>query len=270
MIEARPALYMKNLKEYADVNVKRKLWQEICMEIIPNWGELSSENKIKSGQNVQQKWLNLRTCFCRELKAQKDVKSGQSASKRRKYIYFEKLMFLLLTIEQRPTESNIPQEETAEVEDHNLDEILIDTSIRTPTSSTKKKRRIQDGDTGNSAVEQEILKAVQQETDEDTHFALSLVSQLRSLSEDEKFEAKIDILKIFQQMKRRRSQSFRSTIAPQLPHASAIHQYGGSNPEPQQSGFSIIPSPAHTDDTIQSYVSLFTTGSSASEELLEL
>nr|XP_034194212.1 uncharacterized protein LOC117610682 [Osmia lignaria] len=88
-IEKKPALYKKNLKEYSDVNQKKKLWLEVCEAIIPNWNQLSAEDKTKQGHNVQKKWANLRTCFRRELNAQKNTKSGQAATKRRKYVYFE-------------------------------------------------------------------------------------------------------------------------------------------------------------------------------------
>ena len=46
-------------------------------------------------------------CFARELKAQKHTKSGQGAIKRRKYVYFDRLLFLLPDVEQRQTESNL-------------------------------------------------------------------------------------------------------------------------------------------------------------------
>jgi len=34
-IEKRPALYKKQLKEYSDINLKEKLWEEVC-EVIPD------------------------------------------------------------------------------------------------------------------------------------------------------------------------------------------------------------------------------------------
>ncbi|CAI6356973.1 unnamed protein product [Macrosiphum euphorbiae] len=35
-IEKRPALYKKQLKEYSDINLKKKLWEEVCEVVIPD------------------------------------------------------------------------------------------------------------------------------------------------------------------------------------------------------------------------------------------
>nr|CAH7752070.1 unnamed protein product [Callosobruchus chinensis] len=35
-VEKRPALYKKSLKEYSDLNDKRKLWEEVCQAVIPS------------------------------------------------------------------------------------------------------------------------------------------------------------------------------------------------------------------------------------------
>jgi hypothetical protein len=77
-----------------------------------------------SGQEMHKKWANLRTCFRRELNAQKNTKSGQATTKRHKYIYFDKSLFLLPCIENRPTEGNLaptghPEEEEEDDEDVN-------------------------------------------------------------------------------------------------------------------------------------------------------
>ncbi|VVC91850.1 unnamed protein product [Leptidea sinapis] len=47
-VEKRPALYKKkSLKEYSDANLKKKLWEEVCEIVIPDWNTLSSEDKTK-------------------------------------------------------------------------------------------------------------------------------------------------------------------------------------------------------------------------------
>jgi len=52
------------------------------------------------------KWHSLRNCFARELRLQKETKSGQGAKKRRKYIYFAKLLFLP-SVENRGHRGNL-------------------------------------------------------------------------------------------------------------------------------------------------------------------
>jgi len=70
---------------------------------------------------IQRRWKNLRTCFARELREQKSVKSGQPASKRRKYKYYDQLLFLIPTVQVRETsgnaELNVSDEEREETED---------------------------------------------------------------------------------------------------------------------------------------------------------
>jgi hypothetical protein len=58
------------------------------------------------GMEIQARWRNLRTCFKRELDSQKNATSGESSRKRRKYVYFDQLLFLPHT-EDRETQSNL-------------------------------------------------------------------------------------------------------------------------------------------------------------------
>lgn len=60
----------------------------------------------------------MRTCFKKEWNAQKDMKSGQAAKKRKKYEYFDQLLFLLPTIQERSTVTNISQATNVENETH--------------------------------------------------------------------------------------------------------------------------------------------------------
>ena len=49
----------------------------------------------------------MRKCFKRELDSQKTATSGEGNRKRRKYLYFDQLLFLLRHIEDRETYSNL-------------------------------------------------------------------------------------------------------------------------------------------------------------------
>ena len=48
----------------------------------------------------------MRECFRRKLHLQKQIKSGKPATKRRKNIYFEQMLFLMLKTEDCATSSN--------------------------------------------------------------------------------------------------------------------------------------------------------------------
>lgn len=44
-VEKRPALYLRSLKEYSDTNLKKKLWEEVCMEVVSGWLECKAQTK---------------------------------------------------------------------------------------------------------------------------------------------------------------------------------------------------------------------------------
>lgn len=118
---------------------------------------------------MQKKWANLRTCFRRELNAQKQTKSRQAATKRRKYVNFEKLLFLLPCMENRQTEGNLEPNDSHDDDDN--DESGPSTPIPRRKKITKPKQ---------TNLDEALLKALNENNtvDEDTNFALSLVPSL--------------------------------------------------------------------------------------------
>ncbi|KAJ8940994.1 hypothetical protein NQ314_010522 [Rhamnusium bicolor] len=48
-IKKRPALYKQSLKEVSDVDVKKKLWEEVCGAVVSKWSQLNSEDKRNQG-----------------------------------------------------------------------------------------------------------------------------------------------------------------------------------------------------------------------------
>nr|CAI5844907.1 unnamed protein product [Callosobruchus analis] len=44
-IQKRPALYNKNLSDYRNAHIKKNLWEQICLEVIPDWSELEAKEK---------------------------------------------------------------------------------------------------------------------------------------------------------------------------------------------------------------------------------
>ncbi|XP_053983865.1 uncharacterized protein LOC128879069 [Hylaeus volcanicus] len=206
LIKQRPLLYMKDSKEYTDINLKKKLWEEVCTEIVPNWTELSAENKMKYGLEVQKKWMNLRSCFTRELKLQKTDKSGRISNRRRKYMYYDQLLFLLPSIKHRTIEHNVDSQIIVDEEFESQDSGSQESNVCSkPSTSQYKNGSINLKKKKSTNFEEALLNILQKEVDEDTNFVLSLVPTLRSLTEDEKFQAKIQILDVFRQIKRNRA-----------------------------------------------------------------
>lgn len=48
-VKLRPALYDTKIKEYADKNLKKKLWCELCREFVEKWDELGDKEKTEKG-----------------------------------------------------------------------------------------------------------------------------------------------------------------------------------------------------------------------------
>ncbi|XP_046739044.1 uncharacterized protein LOC124407202 [Diprion similis] len=100
-IQKRPAIYDVNCEEYNDRNAKMDAWDEMCQVMVPNWDGLTNEERNTEEKNLRGKWRNIRDYFMKELKLQRSQKAGPAARKRKKYIYFDQLYFLLPTVENK-------------------------------------------------------------------------------------------------------------------------------------------------------------------------
>lgn len=94
----------------------------MCSAVVSNWKDLEGKLKTKAGIEVQKKWHSLRSCFARELRFQKQGKPESGTKKRRKYIYFEKLLFLLPSMENRETRSNLDDRTSSGLKDEDCNE----------------------------------------------------------------------------------------------------------------------------------------------------
>ena len=53
---------------------------------------------LSPGKELMKKWKTLRDNFVRDYRLQSQTKSGEPASKKKRYIYFDQLLFLIPTI----------------------------------------------------------------------------------------------------------------------------------------------------------------------------
>lgn len=131
--------------------------------------------------------------------AQRNTVSGQGAKKRRKYIHFDALLFLVPFVKGRETCSNYEeQEQSHDAVNHNNEPVLTNVptveEVTAPVQPNKKKRSNM---TSYEATLLDILKSKQhEEINEDKSFALMLVPMLGKLNDDQKHFAKIEILNV--------------------------------------------------------------------------
>ncbi|XP_063625241.1 uncharacterized protein LOC134796978 [Cydia splendana] len=194
-IEGRSPLWDKSSKSYSDRILKTRLWEEVCQNVIPKWEELTEDKKKKTGADLQKKWKNLKDSFSRELASQKKSVSGESGKKKRKYIYFDQLSFLIAINTPRDTSSNVkPMEECAK------SDIQSDEENTQPKQDTRRSRHLRKKQTGaevkkgNTDIDEELLNILREKKDknfdEDVSFAEMLIPMLRKLGEDQKINRK--------------------------------------------------------------------------------
>ncbi|XP_076760957.1 uncharacterized protein LOC143429307 [Xylocopa sonorina] len=106
-IEKRPAIYDVNRSEYNDRNAKTTAWDEVCQVMVPNWAGLTDEERNVEEKSLRGKWRNIRDYFMKELKLQKSQKLGPAGRKRKKYMYFDQLLFLMPTVENKRLVSSV-------------------------------------------------------------------------------------------------------------------------------------------------------------------
>lgn len=161
-----------------------------------------------SGKEIQQRWTNLRTCFQRELKEQKKGISGQAAKKKRKYVYFDQLLFLVPVCEERETGSNLePPESCQAEEDPDTYSTCAEQTFRPPPVPLSNPRN-ERAKKSSKSYEQALLDILKEkaekaeEIDEDKNFALSIVPALKRMPLDMKMEAKMEIMRVLHSFSR--------------------------------------------------------------------
>ncbi|OCT75290.1 hypothetical protein XELAEV_18030468mg [Xenopus laevis] len=215
-VQQRPALFNKTFPDYGDKYKKKILWDEVCEVLIPDWYELSKKEKAERTKEVQKRWRSLKDCFRRELAAQRKArKSGSSPSKRKIYIYFDDLVFLLPTMEAKPASGNIYTDDSddestsGQVASCDLEELSQQSSInRAPKMPSgkhaKKLKNVPDSGADKETITiAESFKYVREKNyesdqDEDRLFLLSLVSEFKMIPQHRKTKAKIQILELLQ------------------------------------------------------------------------
>ncbi|XP_059061347.1 uncharacterized protein LOC131854232 [Achroia grisella] len=209
-VKVRPGLYNKNdTMYYSHKKYKAKIWTDVCRDVYSNWDHLRPQDKVEYAHELQKRWKSLRTCFTRELALQKKEKikrnSNEGPFKRRKrYEYFNQLTFLLNpdavdeeVNEESDDEDSDPLEsqikaENFEYHDPGDTKNNVDNNDSIPLQQSLYER--------NSTVEEKILDMLREikkdETDEDKQFMLSLVSSFKKLNDKQKFEARIEMLRV--------------------------------------------------------------------------
>jgi hypothetical protein len=60
VIQGKPAIYNKRLKEHSDRNITTRMWSEVCEAMIPSWHGLTSQEKTIKGEIIY-----MCVCICK-------------------------------------------------------------------------------------------------------------------------------------------------------------------------------------------------------------
>ncbi|XP_026736327.1 uncharacterized protein LOC113499922 [Trichoplusia ni] len=188
-IKSRPSIWDNSSSDYSDRDLKKKCWEEV----VDLFGEQEQtvEQKKSFGLVLQKRWKSIRSCYAREVKRQRNVKSGSGATNRKsEYIYFKQLQFLQKVVairegeEEKNSESSEVGERPKKVTNKRKLAVDDDPFIQALNNSIEQRRR--------ETTEQRLRETA--EVDEDRLFLLSLLSTLKNLPPQIKMATKIKML----------------------------------------------------------------------------
>ncbi|XP_075190099.1 uncharacterized protein LOC142290037 [Anomaloglossus baeobatrachus] len=101
-VREREPLWNMGDRRHADSVVTRRLWEEVCREVVTGWEDLNPRAQNRARQKVQNRWRSIRERFKKELNKEMLAPSG-SGGRVSRYKYFRVLAFLRTTMAYRST-----------------------------------------------------------------------------------------------------------------------------------------------------------------------
>ncbi|KAF9406394.1 hypothetical protein HW555_013216, partial [Spodoptera exigua] len=195
--EVQNRLCLWNLKEksYSDRPAKRRAWEEIAEILLDEWETYDTKTKNESIADLQKKWKHLRDYYVRERKkSPMSAVEVQLRQRERKTPYVEMLRFLDVVREMRPTTSNLEDkfDETSGEENQ-----LQETGSESSNSNSKPgSRKTQSMTLFQRSLINSMEKSSQDDNDSDKQFLLSLLPQMKKMSEAQNFDFRLDVMNL--------------------------------------------------------------------------
>lgn len=187
---------------------------------------------------MKKKWKNIKDNFYKHINV---GKSGAPAPKKKKYVYAEALNFLLAAIDMRETSGNIEEIQDSPVSDNETvpkspqpqpqasPQAPPQTALPKPCYNKKKQKL--------TPFQSELLQKMdienskQDDNDPDRLFLLSLLADFKTMSEDDKFEFKMNSLRFIREANKKRQMANPTLIS--FPFNSQFPQPETSSQIPQ-------------------------------------
>ncbi|XP_050307539.1 uncharacterized protein LOC126744224 [Anthonomus grandis grandis] len=177
-------------KEYKNRDEKINAWQEV-LEMYSDQNLSTPEEIRLKGTELQKKWKNIKDRFIKDLKG--DSKSGSAASKKKKYVFFDMLQFLVPQIldSSENTEGNEDGSEEARPAPH------FNQRAAMPNTISRKKASFED----KLLILLENRQPPQPlEDDDDLNFFKSLLPMVKTLNPQQKINLRVEILQVLQRV----------------------------------------------------------------------
>ncbi|KAL4718840.1 hypothetical protein ACJJTC_014070 [Scirpophaga incertulas] len=216
-IEIRPAIWNSKSDKYSNRTETRNAWEGICEKFIEDFQNKTTGEKNSAGNYLfksdfqwyfKKKWRHIRDAYARDLKKQRESKSGSEAKTKRKYVYFDRLQFLSELYEIKP-DSKGKNNQTG------------DAATASTSKSKTKNSSTNDNDETNTLLKilAERLQNKRNSSEDvsedgDRYFLLSLLNDFKRIPESRKMDAKYDIIGIIR--KYAAPQSYRCSMENQL------------------------------------------------------
>ncbi|RXG51670.1 hypothetical protein Avbf_07392 [Armadillidium vulgare] len=260
-VEQNPPIWDRRTKDYTDRVLRDKCWYLVGENMFDGWMVLTDEAKQEQVKEMKKKWRHIRDSY---LKYINQGKHGEPASKKKKYVYADALMFLRQTFVKKNLKNGTEDEDDADMQLQQRDEAnvieatnsvmrLIQQRSGAPEIGTPLKKsntRKSGGYTSQSKLTEKLESSSSksdQEDDGDKSFLLSLLPYLKKLNEEQKLDFRLYALQFFRDLRAKNIQpaaSFQHSIFPltQTHHFSNYH----SEYQEQSDNYNNQASPEHT------------------------
>ncbi|KAL3283360.1 hypothetical protein HHI36_006508 [Cryptolaemus montrouzieri] len=221
-VEKRPYLWDKSICDYKDKLKTNAAWKEVCAILREDFGSLSDPEKVTFGNDVVKRWNNIRDSFRKYLKQMKEKKSGQGAVKR-KYVYYERLLFLKKLFDEQMKETLPAPKKPDIVNEIAEDSHAVQKSDITPATTSfssqppKKKKKLDD-------IEEKMLKALEESESPHLLFCKGILPSIKDFDEEETIDFQMGVLHLIKSIRNRRP----NASLPTFSNDNVL--YDGNNP----------------------------------------
>nr|CAD7415474.1 unnamed protein product [Timema poppensis] len=199
-----PALYDPSHPKYSDKAAKNKYWKKVAEVTITGWAGFSPLEQTMREKDLYRRWKSLRDCFRRELSIQaKEERFNTTDSRRKTYMYYDNMLFLLPIMGQTRAKKDSDEEER---KPDVTDEVEEEPREKHPRRRYKGLSRVSRRP---SVLDEDPLVEVQMcsvpqivapaeeeapNDDDDKAFLMSLLPTLRRFDERDKLTVRIEIM----------------------------------------------------------------------------